>query len=76
MKSIVTVGPDSVDKPFPKLMNSTRTGGTTGLILLMIASEKGIVVGNPDYERPLGFFSKWHTPNLTDYTGTVTLSND
>ncbi len=73
MKSIVTDVPDSDGKPFPKLMISRHHN----TIVLMKNDYLGTVVSNPTKQLPLGFSSSnWDRSLLTDYTGTVTLSND
>ncbi len=73
MKSIVTDGPAPGEKPFPKLMISSQNN----TIVLMVNQGSGSVVGNAIKLQPLSFYSEsWMMQNFTDYTGTVTLSND
>ncbi len=73
MKAIVRDGPAPDDKPFPKLM----VGNRSGIIVLMVKSCAGTVVGNPASDFPLGTFSStWTLEYFTDYPGTITLSND
>ncbi len=75
MKSIVIVtdNPDSGDKPFPKLMICIHTG----LIVLMTDECSGTFVGNQSKIYPFGHYSDtWNINHFTDFTGSVTLSND
>ncbi len=72
MKSIVTDKKNET-KPFPKLM----IGNKSGIIVLMIDEITGAVVGEPNGKFILGHYSdNWNDIRFTDYTGTVTLSND
>ncbi|MCP5007620.1 MAG: hypothetical protein GY941_27345 [Planctomycetes bacterium] len=72
MKSIVTDKPVPDEKPFPKLM----VNPTSNVIILMENARFGIIVGNPTKSCPFGHCNDWYIKDLTDYTGTVTLSND
>ncbi len=69
MKSKVTGKSAPKVKPFPKLMITPHDG----IILLMTSEHDGVVVG----PRQLGYYSgNWIASTLTDYNGTVELSND
>ncbi len=73
MKSIVTDGLGPTEKPFPKLMIDSQNN----TIVLMTELWSGPVVGNATKQQPLGYYlGSWIPQNFTDYTGTITLSND
>ncbi len=73
MKAIVADEPEPVEKPFPKLMICFESG----LIVLMASPKNGVVVGKPTDIYHIGQYSEiWYMNNFTDFTGSVTLSND
>ncbi|MCP4182301.1 MAG: hypothetical protein GY761_03155 [Hyphomicrobiales bacterium] len=73
MKSIVRDEPEPNGKPFPKLMISK----VTDVIMLMTSEDTGTVVARSDGDNQLGYYNTmWDAKNFTDFTGSVTLSND
>ena len=71
MKSIVT--DKFLEKPFPKLMKSKKTG----TIILFEYSGKGTVVGNPIGSNAMGYVSTaWSMEKFIDFDGKILLEND
>lgn len=71
MKSEVKTPTRAKEKDFPKLMISKN-----GTVVLFSKSCVGIAV-NTTSNYDIGYLSEeWFMGNFTDFTGTVTLSND
>lgn len=68
----ITTDNRSEDKPFPKLMKHRD-----GTIVLFVDGDTGIVVFSTLSPSYIGKYVKdWGRYDFSDYTGTVTLSNE
>ncbi len=56
---------------YPKLMENSN-----GTIVLLSNSRDGVVIFKGEGDREVGYISKWDTQFFTDYTGTVSLTNE
>lgn len=72
MKSIITSKHIKQEAYFPKLMVAKD-----GLVVLFKRTEIGVVVHAPDGCWMMGDHSDgWYMEEFTDFTGSITLSND